>query len=87
MLHYGDLTDSVALVNLIRAIAPDEVYNLGAQSHVKVSFEIPEYTGESTGLGADPAAGGDPRLRGRDPLLPGVLVGDVRRRRRRPRTS
>ncbi len=51
-LHYGDLTDAVALVNLIRAVAPDEVYHLGAQSHVKVSFEIPEYTGESTGLGA-----------------------------------
>jgi GDPmannose 4,6-dehydratase len=50
-LHYGDLTDSVALVNLIRDVAPDEVYHLGAQSHVKVSFEIPEYTGESTGLG------------------------------------
>jgi GDPmannose 4,6-dehydratase len=50
-LHYGDLTDSVALVNLIRSIAPQEVYHLGAQSHVKVSFEIPEYTGESTGLG------------------------------------
>jgi GDPmannose 4,6-dehydratase len=51
-LHYGDLTDSVGLVNLIRGIAPDEVYNLGAQSHVKVSFEIPEYTGETTGMGA-----------------------------------
>src|ERR671923_2410846 len=50
-LHYGDLTDAVALVNLIRAVAPNEVYHLGAQSHVKVSFEIPEYTGESTGLG------------------------------------
>jgi GDPmannose 4,6-dehydratase len=50
-LHYGDLTDAVALVNLIRDVAPDEVYHLGAQSHVKVSFEVPEYTGESTGLG------------------------------------
>src|SRR5919112_5229505 len=50
-LHYGDLTDAVALVNLIRAVAPDEVYNLGAQSHVKVSFEVPEYTGEATALG------------------------------------
>ena len=50
-LHYGDLTDAVALVNLIRAVAPDEVYHLGAQSHVKVSFEIPDYTGESIGLG------------------------------------
>jgi GDPmannose 4,6-dehydratase len=52
ILHYGDLTDSVGLVNLIRAIAPDEVCNLGAQSHVKVSFEIPEDTGETTGMGA-----------------------------------
>jgi len=50
-LHYGDLTDSVSLVNLLREIQPDEVYHLGAQSHVKVSFEIPEYTGETTGLG------------------------------------
>jgi GDPmannose 4,6-dehydratase len=50
-LHYGDLTDSVALVNLIREIRPDEVYNLGAQSHVRVSFDIPEYTGDTTGLG------------------------------------
>jgi GDPmannose 4,6-dehydratase len=51
ILHYGDLTDSVALVNLVREIAPDEVYHLAAQSHVKVSFDIPEYTAESTGLG------------------------------------
>ena len=44
-LHYGDLTDGVSLVNLLREIGRDEVYNLGAQSHVKVSFEMPEYTG------------------------------------------
>jgi GDPmannose 4,6-dehydratase len=50
-LHYGDLGDSSSLVNLIRDIAPDEIYNLGAQSHVKVSFEVPEYTGDVTGLG------------------------------------
>jgi GDPmannose 4,6-dehydratase len=50
-LHYGDLTEAVALVNLVRAVAPDEIYHLGAQSHVKVSFEIPDYTGEATGLG------------------------------------
>ena len=49
--HYGDLSDSVSLINLIRDLAPDEIYNLGAQSHVKVSFEIPEYTGDATGLG------------------------------------
>lgn len=51
-LHYGDLTDSSALVNLVRDVMPNEVYNLGAQSHVKVSFETPEYTGDATGLGA-----------------------------------
>src|SRR5664279_3428758 len=50
-LHYGDLQDGTGLVNLIRAVEPDEVYHLGAQSHVKVSFEMPEYTGETTGLG------------------------------------
>src|SRR4051794_26891950 len=51
VLHYGDLTDSVSLVNLLRDVQPDEVYHLGAQSHVKVSFEIPEYTAEATGVG------------------------------------
>ena len=51
-LHYGDLADSSALVNLLRDVCPDEVYNLGAQSHVKVSFEVPEYTGDVSGLGA-----------------------------------
>jgi GDPmannose 4,6-dehydratase len=50
-LHYGDLADASATVNLLRDVCPDEVYNLGAQSHVKVSFEIPEYTGDVTGLG------------------------------------
>jgi len=51
-LHYGDLSDASNLTNLLRDIRPDEVYNLGAQSHVKVSFEIPEYTGDVTGLGS-----------------------------------
>lgn len=50
-LHYGDLTDSCNLVNLITKIKPDEVYNLGAQSHVAVSFEVPEYTAETSGVG------------------------------------
>jgi GDPmannose 4,6-dehydratase len=50
-LHHGDLSDGTNLVNLMREIAPDEVYHLGAQSHVKVSFEMPEYTGDVTGLG------------------------------------
>ncbi|MBS5780322.1 MULTISPECIES: GDP-mannose 4,6-dehydratase [Megamonas] len=50
-LHYGDLTDSCNLMGLIQRIQPDEVYNLGAQSHVAVSFEVPEYTAEVTGVG------------------------------------
>ena len=50
-LHYGDLTDASSVNRLLREIRPDEIYNLGAQSHVKVSFEIPEYTGETVGMG------------------------------------
>ena len=50
-LHYGDLSNSEQLTNLIYNVRPDEVYHLGAQSHVKVSFEMPEYTGDVTGLG------------------------------------
>jgi len=50
-LHYGDLTDAMSVTNLIKDIEPDEIYNLGAQSHVKVSFEIPEYTAQVDGLG------------------------------------
>jgi GDPmannose 4,6-dehydratase len=50
-LHYGDLTDSSNLNRLLETIHPDEIYNLGAQSHVKVSFEVPEYTAEVDGIG------------------------------------
>lgn len=50
-LHYGDLSDSSSLVRIIQKVRPDEVYNLGAQSHVAVSFEQPEYTGNVDGLG------------------------------------
>lgn len=51
-LHYGDLSDSGQLTNLIYNIQPEEIYHLGAQSHVKVSFDMPEFTGDVTGLGA-----------------------------------
>jgi len=51
-LHYGDLADAVHLVKLLYELKPDEIYNLGAQSNVKVSFDIPEYTGDVDGLGA-----------------------------------
>jgi GDPmannose 4,6-dehydratase len=51
-LHYGDLADSVQMVKLLYELQPDEIYNLGAQSHVRVSFDIPEYTGDVDGLGA-----------------------------------
>jgi GDPmannose 4,6-dehydratase len=52
ILHYGDLTDSMNLVNVIKKIQPDEIYNLAAQSHVAVSFESPEYTSDTDALGA-----------------------------------
>jgi GDPmannose 4,6-dehydratase len=50
-LHYGDLADAVQMVKLLYELKPDEIYNLGAQSHVRVSFDIPEYTGDVDGLG------------------------------------
>ena len=52
ILHYGDLNDASSLNRILRLVDPAEIYNLGAQSHVKVSFDTPEYTGEVTGLGA-----------------------------------
>lgn len=52
ILHYGDLTDSTNLIRIIQQVQPDEIYNLAAQSHVKVSFETPEYTANSDALGA-----------------------------------
>lgn len=50
-LHYGDLSDATNLIRIVREVQPDEIYNLGAQSHVKVSFEMPEFTGQVDGLG------------------------------------
>jgi len=51
-LHYGDMTDLLSIFNIVQKVRPDEIYNLAAQSHVKVSFEIPEYTANADGLGA-----------------------------------
>jgi GDPmannose 4,6-dehydratase len=51
ILHYGDLTDSTNIIRIIQDVQPDEIYNLGAMSHVKVSFDTPEYTGNADGLG------------------------------------
>lgn len=50
-LHYGDMTDSISLVKIISTVKPDEIYNLAAQSHVKVSFEVPEYTADADAVG------------------------------------
>ena len=50
-LHYGDMTDAGSIIHIIQKVKPDEIYNLAAQSHVKVSFELPEYTGTVDGLG------------------------------------
>ena len=52
ILHYGDLTDSANLLKIIEKVSPDEIYNLGAQSHVAVSFDSPEYTANCDALGA-----------------------------------
>ena len=52
ILHYGDLTDSTNLIRIIQQVQPDEIYNLGAMSHVKVSFDTPEYTANADGIGA-----------------------------------
>ena len=51
ILHYGDMTDSSNLIKLIKKIKPDEIYNLAAMSHVKVSFDIPEYVADADGFG------------------------------------
>ncbi len=51
-LHYGDLTDSGNVIRIVQEVQPDEIYNLGAMSHVKVSFDTPEYTANADGIGA-----------------------------------
>ena len=78
-LHYGDLTDGTRLVTLLSTINPDEVYNLAAQSHVRVSFDEPVYTGDTTGMGSIRLLEAVRLSKVRLPLLSGLLLGDVRR--------
>ena len=78
-LHYGDLTDGTRLVTLLSTIEPDEVYNLAAQSHVRVSFDEPVHTGDTTGMGSMRLLEAVRLSRVAMPLLSGVVVGDVRR--------
>ena len=77
-LHYGDLSDAGSLVALLRDIQPDEIYNLGAQSHVRVSFDIPSYTADVTGMGALRLLEAVTVGWREQPLLSGFLIGDVR---------
>ena len=89
LLHYGDLSDTSNLTRLIRDIEPDEIYNLGAQSHVAVSFEAPEYTADVDGIGTLAPARGDP-LPGageEDPVLPGLDLGTLRSGAGNPRSA
>ena len=84
-LHYGDLSDGNSLSHLLQDIMPDEVYNLGAQSHVAVSFKNPIYTVDVDALGTLRLLEacrqmGDRRA----PVLPGIVIGDVREGQRGP---
>jgi GDPmannose 4,6-dehydratase len=76
-LHYGDLSDGARLVTLLAEINPDEVYNLAAQSHVRVSFEEPEHTADTTGSGTIRMLEAV-RLGYRNALLSGILFGALR---------
>jgi GDPmannose 4,6-dehydratase len=74
-LHYGDLSDGARLVTLLTEVRPDEVYNLAAQSHVRVSFDEPEHTADTTGTGTVRML---EAVRNRHALLPGFLLGALR---------
>ena len=76
-LHYGDLSDSGQISNIIYNIKPDEIYHLGAQSHVRVSFDIPEYSGDITALGTTRILGGSQKERKRHKVLSGIEQRNV----------
>ena len=92
-LHYGDLSDSVNLVKLLYDLKPDEIYHLGAQSHVRVSFDIPEYTSDVTGVGTSAYFGSDSRSGVALAFLSGIQQRNVwqgaaeYRKPRRPRSG
>ena len=77
-LHYGDVSDSTNLIKLLYRIQPDEVYHLAAQSHVRVSFDIPEYTGDTTAMGTIRILEAIRESRIEHEVLPGRQLGDVR---------
>jgi GDPmannose 4,6-dehydratase len=87
-LHYGDLNDASSMNAILRKVRPDEIYNLGAQSHVRVSFDVPEYTGEVTGLGSSRrcATLGSRRRASTRPRRRRCSARRRRRRARRPRS-
>ena len=78
--HYGDLADATALIKLLYELQPEEIYHLGAQSHVRVSFEIPEYTFDVTAAGTLRLLEAIREAGVHAALLPGLLLGDVRLR-------
>ena len=75
-LHYGDLSDSTNLIRIVRETQPDEIYNLGAMSHVKVSFDAPEYTANADGIryAAVTRSYPHPEIRAKNQDIPGVHV-------------
>ena len=78
LLHYGDLSDAGQITNILYNIRPDEIYHLGAQSHVRVSFDIPEYTGDVTGMGTTRVLEALRRSGIPAQVLPGIQQRDVR---------
>ena len=95
-LHFGDVTDAMSLLGVLQKSRPQEVYNLAAQSHVRVSFDQPVYTGDTVALGTAAAAGGDSHLSGLGlrvrcgsirPRAPRCTAAWPRRRKRKRRRS
>ena len=84
-LHYGDMANTGNLVDLIYSFRPDEVYHLAAQSHVRVSFDMPEYTGDVTGLGTTRILEAIRKSGGQVAFLPGLFQRNVWQRQTTPK--